>query len=172
MKVWKTRCTHMELSKNSFCHTKRLFHGTSMSTLCVWSQYSYTNAHVIGSKYGWLQHPQKNSRKWPTYAGQPLHTTPLPSIPTISGFCVSGEELKFQESQMYKISALAWHTYYLLFSFPDHYLGLNGLSMREAGDSTYTPSSSQPLNPNMPYSPDGMIDTSHENLRNFSFFFF
>jgi hypothetical protein len=44
--------------------------------------------------------------------------------------------------------------------------------MREAGDSTYTPSSSQPLNPNMPYSPDGMIDTSHETLRNFSFIYF
>ena len=46
--------------------------------------------------------------------------------------------------------------------------------MREAGDSTYTPSSSQPLNPNMPYSPDGMTDTSHETLRNVSssFFFF
>ena len=42
--------------------------------------------------------------------------------------------------------------------------------MREAGDTTYTPSSSQPLNPNMPYSPDGMIDTSHETIRNFSFF--
>jgi hypothetical protein len=41
--------------------------------------------------------------------------------------------------------------------FPDHYLGLNGLNMREAGDATYTPSSSQPLNPNIPYSPDGMI---------------
>jgi hypothetical protein len=44
------------------------------------------------------------------------------------------------------------------FLFPDHYLGLNGLSMREAGDATYTPSSSQPLNPNIPYSPDGKID--------------
>lgn len=50
---------------------------------------------------------------------------------------------------------------YLLFLvlFPDHYLGLNGLNMRDAGDATYTPSSSQPLNPNIPYSPDGMIYT-------------
>jgi hypothetical protein len=50
--------------------------------------------------------------------------------------------------------------------FPDHYLGLNGLNMREAGDATYTPSSSQPLNPNIPYSPDGMINTYYHNLIN------
>jgi len=117
-----------------------------------------------------LQHQQKNSRKWLTYPGEPLHTIPLVSNPTISDICVSGEELEFQESQMYR-NICPCNTYllldYLLFSFTDHYLGLNGLSMREAGDSTYTPSSSQPLNPNMPYSPDGMIDTSHETLRIF-----
>jgi hypothetical protein len=38
--------------------------------------------------------------------------------------------------------------------------------MREAGDTTYTPSSSQPLNPNIPYSPDGMIDTCHNLIKN------
>ncbi|RZF47120.1 hypothetical protein LSTR_LSTR005198 [Laodelphax striatellus] len=35
----------------------------------------------------------------------------------------------------------------------NHYLGINGLSMHDSSDSTY-PSSSQPLNPNHPYSPD------------------
>ncbi|PSN58019.1 LIM homeobox transcription factor 1-beta, partial [Blattella germanica] len=41
----------------------------------------------------------------------------------------------------------------------NHYLGLNGLSMRDSGDATYTPSSSQPLNPNIPYSPDDTYPT-------------
>ncbi|XP_069672578.1 LIM homeobox transcription factor 1-beta-like isoform X1 [Periplaneta americana] len=41
----------------------------------------------------------------------------------------------------------------------NHYLGLNGLSMRDASDTAYTPSSSQPLNPNIPYSPDDTYPT-------------
>ncbi|KAG8230038.1 hypothetical protein J437_LFUL015257 [Ladona fulva] len=41
----------------------------------------------------------------------------------------------------------------------DHYLDLNALGVREEGDSTYTPSSSQPLNPNIPYSPDDAYPT-------------
>lgn len=39
--------------------------------------------------------------------------------------------------------------------FLGHYLGLNTLSMRESSGSPYPTSSSQPLNPNNPYSPDG-----------------
>lgn len=35
----------------------------------------------------------------------------------------------------------------------NHYLSLNGLTMRDP-DVTYPPSGSQPLNPNIPYSPD------------------
>ncbi|XP_054276297.1 LIM homeobox transcription factor 1-beta-like [Macrosteles quadrilineatus] len=35
----------------------------------------------------------------------------------------------------------------------DHYLGINGLSMHDSSDTTYA-QSSQPLNPNHPYSPD------------------
>lgn len=59
-------------------------------------------------------------------------------------------------------------TYHFLFLFPDHYLGLNGLNMRDTGDATYTPSSSQPLNPNIPYSPDGMTDTYYNLIIVFS----
>ncbi|BES98570.1 Lim homeobox [Nesidiocoris tenuis] len=35
-----------------------------------------------------------------------------------------------------------------------HYLGLNSLSMHDSSDSPYPTSSTQPLNPNHPYSPD------------------
>lgn len=38
--------------------------------------------------------------------------------------------------------------------------------MREAGDVTYTPSSSQPLNPNIPYSPDGKTETCFHSMIN------
>jgi len=167
MKIWIHNVHAQSYQKIVFVSQR----DCSMVQACPHSvSFQYTNARVITSKDSWLQHQQKKSRKWPTYPGGPLHTTPLLSNPTISDICISGEELKFQESQMYR-NICPCNTYlllhYLLFSFPDHYLGLNGLSMREAGDSTYTPSSSQPLNPNMPYSPDGMIDTSHETLRIF-----
>jgi hypothetical protein len=38
--------------------------------------------------------------------------------------------------------------------------------MRDTGDTTYTPSSSQPLNPNIPYSPDGKTDACYHNMIN------
>ncbi|XP_071444956.1 LIM homeobox transcription factor 1-alpha [Hetaerina americana] len=41
----------------------------------------------------------------------------------------------------------------------NHYLDINSLGVREEGDSSYTPSSSQPLNPNIPYSPDDTYPT-------------
>ncbi|CAG2059051.1 unnamed protein product, partial [Timema podura] len=66
-------------------------------------------------------------------------------VTTVSRIILSSSEKKKDGSTKWSNRSLCPAT------TVNHYLGLNGLGQ---SDNSYTPSSSQPLNPNIPYSPD------------------